>query len=119
MENENNYRGHSLRATWWDYRSAAAYFITICTRNRNHFFGEIDNGKMNLSRTGVIAEIMWNELKARHPFIELGEYVVMPNHIHGILVLNNSGTGINTDVEALRATPLEFSPFPLFKLFFC
>jgi putative transposase len=89
MERFNNkYRVASARAQWWDYGWNGAYFITICTQNREHFFGEIVNGKMILSNTGVIADILWHEILNHAPFVELGDFVVMPNHIHGILILD-------------------------------
>jgi putative transposase len=87
----NKYRVASARAQWWDYGWNGAYFITICTANREHFFGEIQNGKMILSPTGVIADIIWHEIPNHHPNVELGDFVVMPNHIHGILILDKPG----------------------------
>ncbi|RMG19803.1 MAG: transposase [Bacteroidetes bacterium] len=97
---KNKYRIPSARAQWWDYGWNGAYFVTICTRNRVHYFGEIRGGKMVLSPTGVIADILWHEIPHHSPFVQLGDFVVMPNHVHGILVLNkpqggdgNAGTG--------------------------
>lgn len=87
----NKYRIASARAQWWDYGWNGAYFITICTASREHFFGEIQNGKMILSPTGVIADIIWHEIPNHHPNVELGDFVVMPNHIHGILILDKPG----------------------------
>jgi REP element-mobilizing transposase RayT len=57
-------------------------------RDREHFFGEIKNGKMILSPTGVIADLLWHEITNHSKFVELGDFVVMPNHIHGILILD-------------------------------
>ena len=85
----NKYRIQSIRLANWDYRSNGAYFITICTKNRIHYFGEIKNGKMQLSNIGIIADILWCEIKYHIPGIQLREFIVMPNHIHGILILNN------------------------------
>jgi len=85
----NKYRIASARAQWWDYGWNGAYFITICSKNREHYFGEILGSKMNLSKTGIIADIFWHEIPHHSPIVELGDYVVMPNHIHGILILNN------------------------------
>ncbi|MEX0813505.1 MAG: transposase [Chitinophagales bacterium] len=87
---KNKYRPSSARAQWWDYSWAASYFITICTKEREHFFGEISNGKMQLSHVGVIADICWNEIKNHAKNIELGKYVIMPNHVHGILILKGN-----------------------------
>ena len=87
---KNKYRIPSARMQNWDYASEGAYFITICTKNRKHYFGEIENNKMILSNVGVIVDLMWYEIKNHAKNIELGEFVVMPNHIHGILILNDN-----------------------------
>ncbi len=86
---QNKYRIASARNPNWDYRWNAAYFITICTKNREHFFGKVVDNKMQLSPIGVIADLLWYEIKNHARNIELGEFVVMPNHIHGILILDN------------------------------
>ncbi|MCX2836860.1 transposase [Salinimicrobium sp. MT39] len=86
---KNKYRIKSARLESWDYRWNAAYFITICTANRKHYFGEIKNGKMEFSPTGVIADILWHEIPHHTSYVHLDNFVVMPNHIHGILILNN------------------------------
>ena len=83
---QNKYRISSTRLQQWDYRWAGAYFITICTQNREHYFGEISNGKMQLSHVGIIADILWHQIPYHSKNIELGAFVVMPNHIHGILI---------------------------------
>jgi len=87
---QNKYRTKSARLQTWDYRWAGAYFITICTNNRKHYFGKIENKKMVLSNMGVIADILWYEITNHSKNTELGAFVVMPNHIHGILILTNN-----------------------------
>jgi putative transposase len=87
---QNKYRIPSARAPWWDYGTAGAYFITICTQKRQHYFGEIVDGKMNLSNCGVLADIFWHEIPHHSQNVELGVFTVMPNHIHGILILNEN-----------------------------
>ena len=89
---KNKYRIPSARAQWWDYGWNGAYFITICTQNREHFFGEINEGKITLSRLGVIADVLWHEIPNHSKYAELGDFVVMPNHIHGILILDKPDT---------------------------
>ena len=84
------YVNKQIRLANWDYRSSAAYFITICTQNRTHYFGKITDGKMNLSQLGILADVFWHEIKNHAKDIELGEFVVMPDHIHGILILKDS-----------------------------
>lgn len=91
----------NLRAQWWDYRNAAAYFITICTQDRQHYFGEIQDQKMQFSTIGAIADVLWFELPHRNPTIELGEYVIMPDHMHGILIIKD--TVKSTDKSSVRS----------------
>ena len=99
---KNKYRITSARASWWNYGWAGAYFITICTQNREHFFGEIENDKMILSPCGVLADVFWHEIKNHTQNVELGAFVVMPNHIHGILILNDDAD--STTVQTLPPT---------------
>jgi len=87
---QNKYRNDSARLQNWDYRSAGAYFITICTHDREHFFGKIVDGKMILSNAGVIANVCWQEIKNHAKNIELGDFVIMPDHMHGIVILRKS-----------------------------
>lgn len=85
---QNKYRIESARAQWWDYGWNGAYFITICTANRKYFFGDIKYREMILSNTGVIADIFWWQIPHHASFIELGEFQVMPNHLHGIIIID-------------------------------
>ena len=82
------YRIPSARWAAWDYSSNAAYFVTICVANRAHDFGEITDSGMTLSHLGQSALVCWDEIPAHFPFVELGEFIVMPNHVHGIVVIN-------------------------------
>jgi putative transposase len=86
---KNTYRTASARRQKWDYRWDASYFITICTKNRAHYFGEINDEKMQLSHLGVLTDVFWHEITNHAKSVKLDEFVVMPNHIHGILVLQN------------------------------
>ncbi len=83
------YRTESARLKIWDYRSNASYFITICTQNRESYFGEIKNGTVVLSRVGILADVFWHEIKNHAKKVTLDQYVIMPDHIHGIITLNN------------------------------
>ena len=82
----------SYRLKHWDYGSNAPYFITICTQNRKHFFGDISDGKMHLSDIGKIVENEWIKTPDIRPdmHLELGEFVVMPNHFHAILIIGKN-----------------------------
>ncbi len=82
---QNKYRIQSARLQNWDYGWNALYFVTICTAHRECFFGEIDDGKMILSKIGEMAQKYWYEIPEHFPFVKLDEFVVMPNHIHGII----------------------------------
>lgn len=86
---QNKYRISSARLQSWDYSKNGAYFITICTQNREHFFGKIVNQEMQLYELEKLAQQFWLEIPNYFPFIELGNFVVMPNHVHGILIINN------------------------------
>lgn len=89
---QNKYRIPSARLQHWDYRWAGAYFITICTKDRLHYFGEIENGKMILNEIGKMVQNEWRETPKIRPDmnLDLGEFVVMPNHFHGILIIGEN-----------------------------
>lgn len=81
----------SIRLPGYDYTQPGAYFITCVTWQRLHLFGEIANGNLKLSKLGELAKKEWDHLAKRFPWIELDEFVVMPNHIHGIIVIHDVG----------------------------
>ena len=102
---KNKYRIASARAPWWDYGRAAPYFITICTMNRENYLGDITDGKMQLSKAGVLADVLWHQIPQHAQNVELGAFVVMPNHIHGILTLNgHDGIDDRRDKACLVST---------------
>ncbi len=115
---KNKYRTTSSRAQWWNYGWNGAYFITICAAGRNHFFGEVIDGRMDLSRTGVIADILWHDIPCRSSHVELGEFIIMPNHIHGILILDRpeiidtKPVQDATDHQELESLPLDWQWAP-------
>jgi len=79
------YHRRSIRLKGYDYSQAGLYFITICTQNRLCLFGEIENGDMQLNDAGIMIEHQWQELIYRFDNIKLHEFIVMPNHFHGII----------------------------------
>lgn len=83
----DKYRIPSARLKDWNYCLSASYFVTICTLNRKDYFGEIQNEKMILNEIGQIANDEWIKTPDIRPDmnLELGEFVVMPNHFHGII----------------------------------
>ena len=75
----------SIRLKKYDYSQAGLYFITICTHKQLHLFGEIEKDKMQLNDTGLMVDKIWHEIPDHFTNIELQEFVIMPNHIHGII----------------------------------
>jgi len=97
---QNRYRIPSARLQSWDYGNNGFYFITICTAHRINFFGEIINHEMILNDIGHLAFHFWNEIPAHFPFVHLGNFVIMPNHIHGILIINKIAETPNLGISA-------------------
>jgi len=87
----NNLHRHSLRLQDYDYTHEGAYFVTVCLKERACLFGDISDGKMILNDAGRTAEKCWNDIPTHFPHIELDEFVIMPNHVHGIIVINCRG----------------------------
>ncbi|NES25190.1 MAG: transposase [Symploca sp. SIO3E6] len=91
MEKDKKYRyRRSIRLQGYDYSKPGAYFITICTNNRECLFGEIDNQQMEINELGEIVIDFWLYLPTRYPNLELDAFVIMPNHVHGILVITEA-----------------------------
>ena len=83
----NRHRRRSIRLKDYDYSRIGAYFVTICAYRRQALFGEISNGEMVPNPLGHAVDRHWAHLAQHHWHVELDEYVVMPNHFHGILIL--------------------------------
>lgn len=96
---QNKYRIKSTRLSHWDYGSNAVYFVTICTQNRYCFFGNVKNKTMQLSEIGKMAEKYWYEIPVHFPFVKLGAFVVMPNHVHGIIIIDKKNNNPNIPVQ--------------------
>jgi len=86
----NKYKSDTIRLKNWDYSRGAFYFITICTKNKQNFFGKIEEDSMKLNSFGKIVEKFWFEISEHFENVRLNEFVVMPNHVHGILVLEDA-----------------------------
>ncbi len=78
----------SIRLKNYDYAGNGPYFVTICSHHQKCIFGKIVNGVMLLNGVGRIARKCWNEIPLHYPNVILDEYVIMPNHIHGIITIN-------------------------------
>lgn len=87
MAHRRQYHSGSPRRKGWDYRRSAWYFITICTDRRLPYFGEVRHGIMGLSRTGCVALLYWKKIADLNDHAVLDAFIVMPNHVHGLLGL--------------------------------
>jgi REP element-mobilizing transposase RayT len=119
MDNADKYQGKyripSARWQQWDYGANAAYFVTICTAQRERFFGEIVQDEMQLSEIGQIAYQYWLQIPAHFPFAVLDQFVIMPNHVHGIIVINKPETDdvvVDADVAAVETPNLGVFTIP-------
>jgi len=96
---KNKYRSDSSRLKIWDYTTPWWYYITICTKHHKEWFGDVSNSKMKQNMLGKIAEKYWKDITNHYTICELDYYVIMPNHIHGIII-------IDPDVETEHAPSL-------------
>jgi REP-associated tyrosine transposase len=97
-------RRHPLRLRGFDYAQPGLYFVTICTHNRVCLFGEIDGGQMRLSEAGRTVARAWQQLPVRFPSVSTDAFVVMPNHVHAIVVLRAPGSGPPTGAASSAPT---------------
>jgi len=88
--NPDRHHRRSIRIKGYDYSNNGAYYMTICTQNRELLFGNVKNKEMHLNEYGNIANKYWLDLSERYPNIMLDEYIIMPNHIHGIIFIQNN-----------------------------
>lgn len=84
---QNKYRVESARLQGYDYGSPGAYFVTINTKTRMHWFGDVADGGMNRNDVGNIVQKCWLAIPTHHLNVELDEFVVMPDHVHGIITI--------------------------------
>jgi REP element-mobilizing transposase RayT len=90
----------SIRLQGYDYTQSGAYFVTICTHQRAPLFGQVVDGEMVINSWGQIVQSCWDEIPRHFPSVELDAFVVMPNHVHGIIVIVG-------DVGATHGSPLQ------------
>jgi REP element-mobilizing transposase RayT len=104
-----NFERKKIRLDKWDYSSDGIYFITICCQNRELFFGSIDNHKVIFSKIGQIASQFWLEIPSHFLHVKIDDFVIMPNHIHGILILDYSLVGTRDGVSLQENNRNKFS----------
>jgi len=95
-DNSKKHQRKSIRLSEYDYSIPNWYYITLCTHERRNLFGNIKNGKMILNEFGNVVEEEWIRTKEIRKYVDLDYYVIMPNHLHGIIIIEQS----NDDVGA-------------------
>lgn len=111
---KNKYRVESNRLKGWDYGSNAMYFITICCKNRECFFGNIVEGRMKLSEIGKIVESEWQKTFEMRPDmnLQMGEFIIMPNHFHAIITIGENIYNTHRDGHRRDAMHCVSTPEP-------
>jgi putative transposase len=99
----------SIRLPGYDYSQAGYYFVTICCHQKQLLFGEIVNGAMQLNRYGEVVDETYQWLSLRYPYVYLDEWIIMPNHFHGIIVLTDKPC---RGVSRLRSISEGETPLP-------
>jgi putative transposase len=110
----NRHHRRSIRLKGYDYTQPGAYFVTLVTYERMPLFGEIVNGEMRLNDIGRVAERCWLDIPSHFPHVALDAFVIMPNHVHGILWIIESPPGTAETERAKNfSPPSPPSPSPL------
>lgn len=99
------FRPNSLRLNGYDYSADGAYYITICTKNREHIFGEIINGKLTASKQAKICSDCWLDLSNHYSNCILDTFVIMPDHVHMIIIIQNNDNKRDNYAEDFRRRP--------------
>jgi putative transposase len=102
MPNDPRPRRRSLRLPGYDYSQAGAYFITACTQNRIMLFGEVIDDDVRLNEMGTIVQQTWDHLPTHYHGIDLDAFIVMPNHVHGIIILADQSERRHAIPEIVR-----------------
>ena len=94
----------SPRLQGYDYSRNGAYFVTICTHNRHHLLGHVSDDEMILSAYGQIADSCWRQIPDHFEYADVDLHVVMPNHMYGIIVIQESGkSSLSTSVGSYKS----------------
>ena len=96
------HRRRSIRLGGYDYSQIGEYFVTLCTHKMQCLFGEVKGGEMHLNRLGQIVDSEWRKTPRLRPGVDLGDFVVMPNHLHGLVVITTS-----PQKKTLAAVPVD------------
>ena len=99
----------SARLAEFDYRQAGAYFVTVCALGRAGLFGKIAGGEMRLNKYGEAVHAVWNGLPDHYPHVQLDQFVIMPNHIHEIILLTEDSGPMDSVGAGLGPAPTQRS----------
>lgn len=102
-KDQNKFQIKSTRADWWDYSNNGLYFVTICTKFMRPSFGRLESEKVILNQLGQLARLNWLQIPTFFPFTNLGPFVILPNHIHGII-------GIEKTSDFFKINQARFGP---------
>ena len=91
--NQNKHRRRSIRLQFYDYSASGAYFVTVCTQERRCLFGDAVDGVVQLNDAGRAVERTWLAIPRHFPHIDLDAFVVMPNHVHGVIIIGDRPVG--------------------------
>ncbi|MGB7442637.1 MAG: transposase [Coleofasciculaceae cyanobacterium] len=112
--NSQIHHRRSIRLQGYDYGQSGAYFITLCTYKKECWFGEICDSQMRLNQLGKIVAQEWLRTPQIRPEITLDEWIVMPNHLHGIIIVNNNTVGAHRRAPS-SSQPKPHTPSPQFR----
>jgi REP element-mobilizing transposase RayT len=98
----------SIRLSEFDYSTNGAYFVTICTQGRESLFGDIDDGAMTLNEAGRLVAECWAKLPDKFNGVSLDEFIIMPNHFHGIIAIIDNTNHIDLRGESCIRPPLNY-----------
>ncbi len=103
------HRRRSIRLKDYDYSQEGAYFITVCSRDKESLFGNVTEGKMHLNSYGKIVNYFWGNIALHFPSVSTDAFVAMPNHVHGIILINHPRRGEVTSCMGGVTSPLRAS----------
>jgi len=107
---QGKYRVASARLATWDYGRNAAYFVTICSDQHQHVFGRVIDDQVHLTALGQVAWDCWHAIPDHFSFVVLGEFVAMPNHVHGIVIIDKPPSVETQNLASLRLPKNKFGP---------
>jgi putative transposase len=105
----------SIRLKGYDYAQPGVYFVTICVREQTCALGDVVNGEMVLSDAGHVVRVCWDDLPNHYPHVQLDAFIIMPNHVHGVIVLVDDDTVVGAGFKPAPTTKPAPAPKPAIK----